>query len=432
MENVQPSNAVDPVRIYALSLLGSSKGAVFVNMSNDMTPDSISYGAMANLRNGYKDNSANGVSLLLSKAVKQGESLFWDGGSADRFGSKDASTGLAVRALMLAGADNDTIFKGIRYLSNSRKYDYWSNTYGTVQVMRALVDYSKKVGELNPDFEYEVKLGDTIISSGSVTSAGQKIDTLNLDTIVKGETAVLTITKNGTGKLYSTLILDQFRTQVEAAKRSDGISITREYTNTKDSAYSLAVGETVNVNLTMEGLAAGERYGVLEDQLPAGLVPINYRFENERRTGNYYDYNYYVREYTQNGVILSLYTVPAGKYTYTYKARVVSQGEFLTPPATVSLMYSPEISARSEAQIVSTSKDLIIIRGLSTPLSSRLADVFNANYSPKSRVLIIFAVATFGVIVMTVVIACTLIVVKGVDARRLFKRKSGNGDDGEK
>ena len=139
------------------------------------------------------------------------------------------------------------------------------------------------------------------------------------------------------------------------AKRSDGISITREYVNSKDPSFSLSVGETVNVNLIIEGLASSENYGVLEDQLPAGMVPINYRFDNEKKSESYltthysyyYDYSYYIREYTQNGVIMSLYSVPSGKYTYSYKARVISEGEFLTPPATMSLMYSPEISFSS-------------------------------------------------------------------------------------
>src|SRR3989344_8518334 len=143
LENAQSNSNLDPVRFYALSLLASSKGRNFVSLKNEMTPDVISYGVMANLRNGYRNNSTNGAALLLGKAIKQGENLFWEGGNRERFGSKGASTGLAVQALIMANADKDTIFKGVRYLSNSRKYDYWSNTFGTVQVMRALVEYSK-------------------------------------------------------------------------------------------------------------------------------------------------------------------------------------------------------------------------------------------------------------------------------------------------
>ena len=330
----------------------------------------------------------------------------------------------------MANADKDNIFKGVRYLSSSRKYDYWSNTFGTVQVMRALVEYSKYAGEQNPKFVYEVKLEDKVISSGSITSTKQKIGTLDLAGIGKGSNVNLNINKEGSGQLYSTLVLDQFRTKVDMAKRSDGISITREYVNSKDPSFSLSIGETVNVNLIIEGLASSENYGVLEDQLPAGMVPINYKFENERKTESYltthysyyYDYSYYIREYTQNGVIMSLYSVPSGKYTYSYKARVISEGDFLTPPATMSLMYSPEISARSEAQVISTSKSLVISKGTTTQFGSRLAEIFNANYSPRSRVLIILLFVVFGIVVMTIVLACTLVVVRGVDARRLFKK----------
>ena len=53
-------------------------------------------------------------------------------------------------------------------------------------------------------------------------------------------------------------------------------------------------------------------------------------------------------------MILSLYRMAPGEKTYTYKARVIAQGEFIAPPVVASLMYSPEINGRSNPQIVKT------------------------------------------------------------------------------
>ena len=94
-------------------------------------------------------------------------------------------------------------------------------------------------------------------------------------------------------------------------------------------------------------------------------------------------------------------------------------------------MYSPEISARSEAQIIATSKSLTISKGTTTKFGGRLAEIFNANYSPGSRVLIILLFVVFGIVVMTIVLACTLIIVKGIDARRLFRKNSNKKESVE-
>jgi hypothetical protein len=59
---------------------------------------------------------------------------------------------------------------------------------------------------------------------------------------------------------------------------------------------------------------------------------------------------------TQNGAVLSLYQLTSGEHTFTYRARVVSTGIFSVPPATVSLMYAPEINARTGAQTVNIDK----------------------------------------------------------------------------
>ena len=47
-------------------------------------------------------------------------------------------------------------------------------------------------------------------------------------------------------------------------------------------------------------------------------------------------------------MVLALYRLAPGERSYTYKARVVSAGTFIVPPASASLMYAPEINGRSE------------------------------------------------------------------------------------
>ena len=83
------------------------------------------------------------------------------------------------------------------------------------------------------------------------------------------------------------------------------------------------MGDTVIVNLTLSGLQSDEDYGVIADELPSGLVPINESFKNEQynQDQNSFDYyNFTDKEVTENGMVLSLYRMHSGETTYTYKA----------------------------------------------------------------------------------------------------------------
>ena len=161
--------------------------------------------------------------------------------------------------------------------------------------------------------------------------------------------------------MYSSLLIDEFHTDKNTKAVEHGLKVTREYVNDKGPQYSLAVGDTVTVNITLGGLGADEYYGVIEDELPSGLIPINQSFKNEDTNSRYYNYGVWDREITENGMVLSLYKVPAGEKSYTYKARVISEGKFNTPPATASLMYAPEVYGRSDAQVIEITKESKII-----------------------------------------------------------------------
>ena len=55
-------------------------------------------------------------------------------------------------------------------------------------------------------------------------------------------------------------------------------------------------------------------------------------------------------------MILALYRLSPGVHTYSYKARVISEGTFQVPPATVVLMYAPEINAHSGSETITIDK----------------------------------------------------------------------------
>lgn len=358
---------------YGLTLLGAKAKVKKVTDLNNLSPDLLSLAVMTNYLNGDKNSQTNGLSQLISMAQTQGDGVFWEDGNKVNFGSKDASTALAIRAIVLAGGNEQSstayrelAAKAARYLTRVRKSDYWSNTYATAQVIRALVDLSKTGSELTPNYTYAVVLDGKQIAQGIVSNSKQIVKDIVVPiTSLKSGGSNISITKNGEGQVYSTLLINEFRTDRNAPAVNNGLSVKREYINEKGEQYTLAVGDTAIVRVTISGLKANENYGVINDELPSGFVPINQAFKNEQYGNDpnayYNSYDVSDREITENGMVLSLYQIAPEERTYTYRARVVNEGTFIVPPTTASLMYAPEIYGRSDVQTIKISKESDII-----------------------------------------------------------------------
>lgn len=360
-------------KTYALTMLGEENLKPITDIAN-LNTDILALAVMANYLNGNTDPQTNGLNQLISMAQSQGDALFWEAGNKINFGSRDASTALAIRAILLAGGDRNIAVEGARYLIRRRQSDYWSNTYATAQVISALTQLSKTGSEAEPNYSYAISLDNKQIAKGTVSNLNQKVGEINIPIKdINREGSDLSIVQTGEGQLYSTLLINEFHTDENAKALENGMYITREYVNEKGD-YSLAVGDTALVKLTVGGLKSEENYAVIRDELPSGLVPINQAFENEQygiHSNDYYNsYNITDMEVTENGMVMSLYRIAPEERTYTYRARVVSEGKFIVPPATVSLMYAPEIYGRSEAQTIEITKESKFIgkKDLTKPL----------------------------------------------------------------
>ncbi|MBI3397234.1 hypothetical protein HY045_02045 [Candidatus Woesebacteria bacterium] len=378
---------------YGLTVLGDGGKVSKVNDLNNLASDVLSLAVMTNYLNGDKNPDSNGLNKLISQAKTQGDGVYWDGGDKLRFGSSDTSTALAIRAITLAGGDKSVSAKATRYLTSNRKYDYWSNTFATSQVIQALVDFSKAGNELSPEYSYTVSLDGKQIAAGSVTKSLQAIKDVDIPhKNIKSGSSILSIKKSGDGQIYSTLVVNEFYTDRGARSVNNGLKVEKEYVNEKGPEYNLAVGDTVLVKIKVSGLSNTENYGVITDELPSGLVPINENFLNEQFGDNaksyYTSFDMTDKEITENGVVMSLYQMPSGEKTYSYKARVISQGTFIAPPATASLMYSSEIYGRSSVMSLKIAKDSTV-----NPLKS-----------PQALVKLLFQIGVVALVIMILVL----------------------------
>lgn len=349
---VQDTNAEIIMKTYALTLIGSDKGKRHLDDMSNLSPDLVAMAVLANNRNGYSASAEKGLAILRSTAQNQGDGVFWAAGKGVYFGSVDASTALAVRALLTSSKTRDLAVKGARFIAENRHQDYWSNTFGTVQVIRAITDLTRAEQQISPNYFYSIRLDDKEIQRGQIATYHDTVSVQVPATSIKPNGSQLTISKTGEGQVYSTLVIDQWRTDLKIARVSNGIRIDRKYVNKTHPGSSINVGDVVTVQLTISGLRDEGTYGIIDDQLPSGLIPVNTEFKNEqynRSPG--FDWSWYLegKTPTENGMILSLYKVNTDSHTYEYDARAVSQGTFSVPPATIQLMYSPEIYGRTAA-----------------------------------------------------------------------------------
>lgn len=347
------------LKAYAMARLGKEEKILISDFDN-LSPDFLALAVMANYLNGDHQSATNGLDRLTALAKRQEDIVFWSAGDSTNFGSQSVSTALALRAIVLAQGDSDLALGAVRYLVSARPNQYWWSTFAAAQTVQSLVDFLTVNGEAAPDYSYQVLFtdDDELLGQGQMNSGlDSESQTIEIPLDELNQTPrEIKVAKSGTGQIYSNLEISEFRTDRQAGPVVNGLAIEREYVNEKGKQYSLAVGDTVLVKLIVDSFDLEEQYLVIEDHLPSGLVPVNLRFKNEKYHSDDADY-YWNQEITQNGIIIPISYFPAGKNEFTYLARVVSQGEFVAPPATVSLMYHPEINGRTGVQTVVTKQE---------------------------------------------------------------------------
>lgn len=334
---------------YGRSLFGNTQGEnVFVD---ENTPsDLLALGVIANLRNGQKDPTINGYSILISRLQRQGETLFLpmeNSKDVSYFSSTDTSTALALQAVLMAGSDMSIAQDLVEYIMNVRVKEYWSHTFATSHILMALTTFASIEQEEMRGGPFRVLVDDVEVAQGTVNNA-QPVTSINIPVqkIKKGGSTVSIVSDHNP---YSTIFMSEFHTDRNAQALSRGMSIERTYYNEKGKNYTIGVGDTVVVKLEVSGLQSGMRNLLIEDHLPSGMVPINDSFDNVKIAENDDRMSWTEhREYLLDGVVIS--DTHPSIATYVYRARVVSAGDFSVPPAFGFLMYDPEVYARTNAQ----------------------------------------------------------------------------------
>ncbi|RME47767.1 MAG: alpha-2-macroglobulin, partial [Chloroflexi bacterium] len=292
------------------------------------------------------------------------------------------TTAVVLMTLARLDPENVNLPNAVRWLMVARKEGHWETTQETAWSVLALTDFMKSTGELEGRYSFTVQLNGQTVKEGQVNSS-------NVDEPVKLVTPIrdllldvaneLTISRNGTGRLYYTAHLRYFPPAAGMKPLDRGIVIGRQYFKvdprtfqpTGEIAESAKVGDVVQVKLTI--IAPTDLYYLLvEDPLPAGFEAIDTSLRTASAAAQGPQFQEVVPEgkevpwwrrfwwsyWTQSQLLdqkVALFAtfLRRGTYEYTYLMRASVAGDFNVPPAHAEEMYFPEVFGRSSGGLFS-------------------------------------------------------------------------------
>ncbi len=323
-----------------------------------------------------------------------------------RYANDEMTTALALRVLLAAWPDHPLVVPMGRWLATERRNGTWRTTHATAQAVLALRDLARLEGDPAGPILAHAALPAAPLFSEQL--GGRAPTALRLTWSLAGRTALapggsttLTLARAmpagvspearvSAPLLYHTVALTTARPALALAAAEDGLILERRAYPFDPLAPRAAVepgatartGDVVRLEITLVAPRAVTDVAI-EDPLPAGLEPLLLDLETVARSlgrglderagrggyGGYDGYDGYGEygggraelDYVATGGVFPAIRVerrddrvaafatalPAGVYRFEYLARAATPGTFAAPPATVELMYDPEVNART-------------------------------------------------------------------------------------
>ena len=325
--------------------------------------------ALSLYKRGLAGKASEMAAILENSADATGTSAFWPS-KEDSYGWTDntvETTAYVLKALVAIKPESKLIPKTVRFLSTSRRGEYWYTTKDTAAVVMAFTDYVKVSKEMSPDFTADVYFNGTKIKSCKFTKddvgkAGVEIDIPFTEGLLPGKNDIK-IEMTGKGVLYYAAYLKYYTEEETIKPEQSGVSVKKTYYiietdkdgNEKerkrlgsDGYIKVKPQDIIEVELKVSG-AVDYEYLIIEDPKPAGCEIT------DKTTDNFYDYwsYWYTHREVRDEKIAFFSTYWwRGEQVLTYRMRAETPGVFHTMPAKAYLMYSPDIGGNSSEIIL--------------------------------------------------------------------------------
>ncbi len=278
------------------------------------------------------------------------------------------TSAMALTALCETAPRHDLIPGLVRGLVEASRAGHFGTTQNNAVVLTALSRYVRTMEPGRPDLNITALLGSTTLAQAHFKAFTDPpvVGSAPLSAVPAENPAVI-YKMEGQGQAWASLRLQTAPTEPDlSAATSGGFMLSRSFTVVSPQAGGPGAeqfkrGDLVRVSVTM--MVPAPRHSlVLEDRVPAGLEPVNFNLgdadlsllglvneggDDENRWSRYW-YNH--QEIWPDRVAVYADHVNAGVYTFSYLARAVTVGTYLTPGPKAEEMYAPETFGRGEGQ----------------------------------------------------------------------------------
>jgi alpha-2-macroglobulin len=356
------SPAVKAFAAYVLSLNDSLERNIFSSVSAQMPRMSreskilvLLAARQADLRP-LKDLQAALKPLLGGKAEAAAD-------DTDDFQARFRGPALALLAAQaIMPADPLTKEEALLLLGGLDSQGIWTSTSDTGWALLALGEYFKAASFAGEPAEIAIR------QPGVAAAQHLKLDpkgfrTVALDPAALLKNPVVKVESQGGKTWLYKLELTAPRLDIATTGAANGFKVSRTIKNT-DGSDEIKVGDLVKVTVLLEVAGKGQRYVVLDDPLPAGLMALNTAFKTEEPvpenddSDRDDDFDYITREGTmrfrpnyfeirEDRVLAFRDQVYSGSHRFEYYCRAVCEGKFVAPATRVAAMYSPGVNGYS-------------------------------------------------------------------------------------
>ena len=305
--------------------------------------------------------AARGLMDGLWRDARQSEDLVhWETGGGDYWRSPASeTTALALSAACRLTPDDPRLAKVARWLLLARRGDHWQSTRDTAFVLYALADYLPLTGEAAPDFTATVAVNGQSLLSRRFTRA----DLIAPDVVVQvpaerltpGSTVEVAIDRQGAGRLYYTLELDQYVPEDldRPIVSGTGITIERSYRlvtrraqpgqalrteGVGEARSQFSSGDVIEVTLKIHS-DREHAYMMVEDPIPAGCEIL------DRGSVPMWEWDWWWADQVVRDELMAFAVrkLPEGTRLVTYRMKAQVPGQYCAMPPVAYNMYDPRV-----------------------------------------------------------------------------------------
>ncbi len=268
-------------------------------------------------------------------------------------------TAVAQLAVMKTEPDSPRAGKVMRYLVGKKRGSYWTSTRDTSRIVIAAVEYLRHHNELKPDFQARVLLNGVEVGKykfGPGDLAKSPRFTVPFDKLAKGDNEVV-VELEGQGRVYYSVNLSQstYDPSPSPTTSGDGLTIKREYFRmesrrledgtlrlvpSRNPVTSVRSGEVLHCRLTITSDKEHD-YVMVTDPALSNARAIDSGIVNEWEWYYWWSEQSFLDDHTA----MFMRWLSVGDNVLEYSVRAEAVGTSTALPATVSLMYQPDVRA---------------------------------------------------------------------------------------